>query len=317
MARILAIVGSARRDGYTQQVLDEVLAGAADVTGAEVETVPLLDYTFGPCHSCYECIRMPEHRCILADDMGRRGEGDLWRRIETANGLVLATPVHGWTADALIHLFLERLYPFLWSGELKGIPVATLAVASNQGFQEVANTMLCQWSFTMGARWIGGLPVHIAYWADARPEARDLGRRLAKAALADATEGRRALSDREMWHHYHNSAWPVFPRYLENLTRGTSDGRQSILRRALATGAMQRPEALEHLRQADALFEQALSHQRLGQIEAAMDTLVQASAQWTHATWREFLEEQLIKAPPPRAYRPLDDGDQAQEGEDA
>ncbi|MBC7237532.1 MAG: flavodoxin family protein [Chloroflexi bacterium] len=315
MASILAVVGSARRDGYTVQVLEEICR-EMESSGADVEVLHLLDYTFGPCRSCYECIRMAEHRCILADDMGRRGEGRLWRRVEGANGLLLVTPVHGWAADALIHLFVERLYPFLWSGELKGIPLAAVSVASNQGFQHMANAMLCQWSFTMGARWIGGLPVHMAFWEEVRPEARDLGRRLAEAAASDAREGRRPLSDRELWRYYQNTPWPVFPRYLENLTRGSGDPDRSIIRRALTAGTFRRPEALEHLRQADHWFEEAMAHMRLGDLGRALDALVWASAYWTHATWQEFLEEQLIKVPPPAAYRPLmEDNPSAMKGE--
>jgi hypothetical protein len=33
---------------------------------------------------------------------------------------------------------------------------------------------------------------------------------------------------------------------------------------------------------------------------------VEASAAWTHATWKEFLEEGVIKAKQPEAYRPLE-----------
>ena len=121
MACVLGIMGSARKDGYTVKVLQEALEGVRSVSGVEAEPVHLLDYDFGPCRSCYECIRMAEHRCVRKDDMGERGQGKLWRKVEAANGLVLATPVHIWSADALIHLFIERLYPFLWTGELRGL----------------------------------------------------------------------------------------------------------------------------------------------------------------------------------------------------
>ena len=75
----------------------------------------------------------------------------------------------------------ERRYPFAWSGELKGIPVVTITVASDQGFQITANELPCQPAFTLGMRYIGGLPVHGAYLDEALPKARYLGLKLGEA----------------------------------------------------------------------------------------------------------------------------------------
>ena len=306
MARVVAFLGSARKDGYTVKVLAEMLRGVQSVSGVAGELVHLLDYQFGPCRSCYECIRLADHRCILADDMGDGGKGRLWQEVEKANGIILATPVHCWTADALIHLFVERLYPFLWSGELKGIPAATLSVASNQGFQIVANAMLCEWAFTMGARYVGGLPVHTAYLEDALRQARYLGREIGAAALRDEGQGRRPLTDEEMWLHYQDAPWSAFMPYVENLTMGTRDPGFSIIRKALVQGTFQRKEAVELLRKADDEFKTFAHYYRLGDLENALKSLVTASTYWTHATWREFLQDQLIRTSPPEAYRPME-----------
>jgi len=307
MAHVLGFLGSGRKDGYTVRVLKEVLRGAGEIEGVETELVHLLDYKFGPCTSCYQCIRLPEHRCILPDDMGRKGEGRLWKKVESANGIVLAAPVHFWTADALTHLFVERLYPFLWSGELKGIPVVTIAVASNQGFQAIANELLCQLVFTFGMRYIGGLPVHVAYLDEALPKARYLGSKLGEAALNDEREGRKAMSDEELWLYYEDKPWSVFQRYVENLTMGTGDPQLSIIKRALAHGVFKREEALEFLKKADEEFDKCIHYISLGERRKAIKSLVKASAFWTSATYKEFLEEQLIKAPKPKTYRPIDE----------
>jgi len=307
MARVLGFLGSGRKDGYTIRVLEEVLRGAGEVEGVETELIHLLDYKFGPCTSCYQCIRLPEHRCILPDDMGHRGEGKLWKKVESANGIVLAAPVHFWTADALTHLFVERLYPFAWSGELRGIPVATIAVASNQGFQITANELLCQLAFTLGMRYIGGLPVHVAYLDEALPKARYLGLKLGEAALSDEKEGRKPLSDEELWLYYEDKPWSVFQRYVDNLTMGTGDPQLSIIKRALAHGIFKKKEAVEHLKKADEEFERCMKYISLGERRNAIKSLVKASAFWTSATYKEFLEEQLIKAPKPKTYRPIEE----------
>lgn len=305
MARVIGILGSARKDGYTVKVLNEALEGAKSVSDVEVELIHLLDYNFGPCTSCYECIRMVEHNCILLDDMGKKGEGKLWRKVEEANGLILAAPVHCWSADALTHLFVERLYPFEWSGKLKGIPVVTIAVASNQGFQIIANNMLCEWAFSYSMKYIGGLPVHTAYLDDALLKARYQGVEVGEAALRDEMEGRRAPTDEEIWLYYQDKPWNVFPHYVENLTMGTGDPAFSIIRRALSHGTFKKKEALELLRKADEEFKNFSYHYSLGNYELALKILVKASAFWTHATYKEFLEE-LIKAPPPKIYRPIE-----------
>lgn len=304
MATILAVMGNARRDGYTARVLDALIEGALAGDGITVERVHLLDHTFGPCRSCYSCIRDAEHCCVLRDDMG--AESELVRLIQGAHAMAWATPVHCWTADALIHLFIERLYPNLWSGALQGIPVATLAVASNQGFQIAANRQLCQWALTTGARYVGGLPVHAAYLDEALRDAAHLGARLAQAALLDEREGRRPMADSERWLAYQDAPWAVYPHYVENLTRGSGDPALSIIRQALAQGTFARAEAIERLAQADEAFQRFAHHRALGEHRQAIEALVRASALWTHATWAEFLEEELIKAPPPEAYRPLD-----------
>ena len=307
MARVLGFLGSARRDGYTVKVLKEALEGAKSIQGVEAELIYLLDYKFGPCTSCYECIRRSDHRCVLQDDMGRLGEGKLWKKIEGANGFIFAAPVHFWSADALSHLFIERLYPFLWSGELKGIPVATITVASNQGFQFVANTMLCEWAFTMVMKYVGGLPVHAAYLDEALPRARYLGMKLGEAALKDEKEGRKAPTDEEIWLYYQDKPWRVFPHYIENLTMGTGNPELSVIKRSLAHGTFKRKEAVDLLKKADEEFDKFSYHYSLGNYEEAIKSLVKASAFWTHATWKEFLEERLIKAPPPKVYRPVEE----------
>lgn len=70
MALLLGILCSGRRRGYTSALLSEVLAGAEEVEGVEVEVIYAVDYRFRPCVSCFDCIRDPQHTCSLDDDFG-------------------------------------------------------------------------------------------------------------------------------------------------------------------------------------------------------------------------------------------------------
>ena len=300
MAKVLCILGNARRDGYTIKVLNEAAIGARSIKGVETELIYLLSYSFGPCTSCYHCIRDPDHRCLLPDDMGKNG--DLWRKIEEANGLILASPVHFWTADALMHMFIERLYPFLWSGKLKGIPAATIAVASNQGFHVSANRTLCKWAFTLGMKYVGGLPVHAVEMEAALLKARRLGIKVAEAALKDAREGRKPMTDIERWLEYQDKPWKVYPRYIENLTSGTFNPDFSIIGEFLVRGTFKKEEARRLLENAEREFQIFKHHYSIQNHREAIKHLVKASAFWTHATWKEFLEH-IIGVSPPKTYR--------------
>ena len=58
MNRILAINGSYRDDGITDQTV-EALAQAVEAGGAEVEIILLRDYPIGFCLNCRACTQQP------------------------------------------------------------------------------------------------------------------------------------------------------------------------------------------------------------------------------------------------------------------
>ncbi len=305
MACLLGILASGRRNGYTSSLLREALKGAKNVEGVEIEFLHLRDYKFGPCISCFKCIRDPEHFCTLDDDFGRRGKGELFRKIERANGIFLADAVHIWGPTACAHLFIERCYPFLWSGILEGMPFASLSCATNQGMQILANREICKWAFSFGLRYIGGLPVHTSYLDRALIEANHLGEKLAEAAKVDAQGREKFADDKERWFYYMDKPWNAFIPYLENLTAGTFKSDSSLIETALRHNTFKRKEAIELLKRAQVEFEVAMRYYNLNDYKLASEHLVKASALWTHSTWKEFLELEVVKTEPPEAYRPL------------
>ena len=306
MAKILAVLCSGRRHGYTATVMEAALEGAKEA-GAGVEVAHLREFSFGPCTSCFECIRREDHTCVLPDDMGREGEGRLFVKVRGANALLLADAVHMWGPTASAHLFIERLYPFVWRGELNGMPFASISCATNQGMQHLAREEICKWAFTLGMRYVGGLAVHAARFGRALREAKLLGRRLAEAALEDERGRRRYGDDAERFLDYADKPWSPLLPYLENLTKGTLTDEGSLLEEALCEGTFDDGEALKLLTKAADGLREALKRYKLGDLEGATRALVKASAYWTHATWRQFLEREVIGVKPPRAYRPLPD----------
>ena len=84
MATVLAILTSGRRSGYTATLLQSAIDGIKASDGVEVDFVHSHEFSFGPCRSCFSCIRDPEHVCVVDDDMGRKGKGELFKRIGRA-----------------------------------------------------------------------------------------------------------------------------------------------------------------------------------------------------------------------------------------
>jgi multimeric flavodoxin WrbA len=295
-------MASGRASGFTASVLNGAIRGAESVPAVEVRRLRLHGYRIGPCTSCFHCIRDPMHVCNLRDAMG--AEGALMAEVRRANGWIIADPVHFWGPSAQCHLFIERCYPFVWSGALAGMPFASISCASNQGLHRLANQNLCRWAFSLGLSYVGGLPVHVVYMEQAQRDAEELGRRLGQAAVADA-QGRRKVPDQQRYADYLGAPWSPLEPYLDNLSNGTLTYAGSLI--ALGLRTFRRPEAIELLQQARQPFEDALALYESGQHEKACRHLVRAGALWTHATWREFLEQDVVQADVPPAYRPIEE----------
>lgn len=108
-ARILAINGSYRDGGITDQALDRV-SEELQALGAKVEQIRLRDYPIGFCRNCRECMQQPgtdPGHCVLDDGMAA-----LLKKIESADGVVLAAPTNFSSVTAIYKRFMERLAPY-------------------------------------------------------------------------------------------------------------------------------------------------------------------------------------------------------------
>lgn len=105
MKKIVAILGTYRKGGMTDQVVDAVLEAAAG-RGAQVEKIYLIDQTIAYCDNCRACTQTAgETRgiCPIEDDMA-----GILDRIEAADGIVLASPTNFFNATACFRAFMER-----------------------------------------------------------------------------------------------------------------------------------------------------------------------------------------------------------------
>jgi multimeric flavodoxin WrbA len=263
------------------------------VEGVEVEMVKITDYLpISPCMSCWNCARNDEHRCTLDDSMGRMGKGELIQKVLDANALFIAQPVYFTRPPAATQLFFERLYPFMWSGELNGLPFASLSQAANNGGTRMADKEMAKWAFTRSFRYIGGLPVHMVQYEDARIRARYLGRKLAEAALEDA-KGRRKVTALDKYLGTDGNPWNPLDVYIDDLTNGTYNYQGSLIEYALSHGTVKKREAVDLLEKAAEELKLTLHYYGLGNRLKATEHMIKMRTFWSPATLTEFLDDDL------------------------
>lgn len=111
MSKILAINGSYRDDGITDQAV-AALAQAVTAAGAEVEIILLRDYPIEFCRNCRACNQQPgatPGECVQHDGMAA-----LIAKIEGADGYILAAPTNFGSVTALFKRFMERLVVYAY-----------------------------------------------------------------------------------------------------------------------------------------------------------------------------------------------------------
>lgn len=108
LMKVVGVVGSPRRGGNTEILVETVLAGAAGA-GAKTEVYRLNELNIRGCQGCFYC---QEHgRCRQSDDMAL-----LYEALRTADGLVIGSPIYMGYLTAQTKLFLDRLFAFLKLG---------------------------------------------------------------------------------------------------------------------------------------------------------------------------------------------------------
>jgi multimeric flavodoxin WrbA len=100
--RVLGIMGSPRRGGNTETLMDEVLRAARDA-GATTEKAILKELRIGPCQACDGC--QGSGICVQHDDMPA-----LIEKMVASQVWVLGTPIYWWGPTAQFKLFMDRWY---------------------------------------------------------------------------------------------------------------------------------------------------------------------------------------------------------------
>lgn len=117
MNRILCIAGSPRRGGNTDRLLDSLSAGVTEA-GGEPTRLVVAELAIEPCRACHACSRTGE--CVVRDDMD-----DVYRAIDVAHAVVVATPVFFATVPAGLKSLYDRCQPYWARRYVLGAPPPT------------------------------------------------------------------------------------------------------------------------------------------------------------------------------------------------
>ncbi len=149
MAKVLLINGSPHKDGCTAEALKE-MASVFEKEGVETETVWIGNKNIRGCVACGSCGKTG--RCVTDDAVN-----EIAPKFESADGLVVGSPVYYGSPNGTLLSFLDRLFystPFS-----KHMKVGAAVVSCRRGGSTASFDVLNKY-FT-----ISGMPVASStYW---------------------------------------------------------------------------------------------------------------------------------------------------------
>jgi len=102
--KIIAFLGSPRKNGNTELLLNEAIKGV-ETSGFAVKTFNLNSMHIIPCQDCGGCDATGE--CILNDDMS-----EIYPDIRTADRIILASPIFFFALSAQSKAMIDRCQSF-------------------------------------------------------------------------------------------------------------------------------------------------------------------------------------------------------------
>ena len=105
MKKVIAFIGSPRKNGNTSSIIGEIVRGAKEAE-AETKVYTLNDMNIKPCQSCFFCRK--EEACAIKDDMQ-----SVYEDIKDADAVVIGSPVYMLQVTAQTKLLFDRLFPIM------------------------------------------------------------------------------------------------------------------------------------------------------------------------------------------------------------
>ncbi|MFP4641582.1 MAG: flavodoxin family protein [Dehalococcoidia bacterium] len=187
--KVLGIMGSPRKKGNTDLLLDEALKGASSM-GAEVEKIVPDKLNIEPCREYYGCLR--DGNCVIQDDMD-----EIYPKLLEYNVIIVASPMFFYGVTAQVKALIDRCQA-LWArkhvlkqdfpdGTRKGVFIGVGATKGKNLFEGSILTMKYFFN-AIGVKYADEL---LVWSVDKKGEIREH-----PSALPDAVElGKRVVQD--------------------------------------------------------------------------------------------------------------------------
>ena len=126
MKNILVVVGSGNINGNTDMLAKSFINGATKA-GHRVKKVILNRHIQG-CQGCGAC-QKNGHKCVIQDKMQ-----NIYNFFESADTIVLASPLYFWSISARLKSFIDRLYAISTHDEYPQKDTFLLMTCGSKGF---------------------------------------------------------------------------------------------------------------------------------------------------------------------------------------
>ncbi|MFQ5645935.1 MAG: flavodoxin family protein [bacterium] len=100
--KVLGIMGSPRRGGNVDRLLEQALAGARS-GGASIKKIYLTDQRITPCNGCMACRNTGQ--CVIRDDMDR-----IYPLLFEYDAFVFASPMYHQNMSCYFKTFIDRIH---------------------------------------------------------------------------------------------------------------------------------------------------------------------------------------------------------------
>lgn len=98
--KVIGILGSPRRGGNNETLLDTALEGAKSA-GAKTEKIILNDMNISPCQACGGCNQTG--KCIIEDDFQK-----IYEKLKSSQYFIVASPVYFYGTSSQTKLMIDR-----------------------------------------------------------------------------------------------------------------------------------------------------------------------------------------------------------------
>ena len=150
MKKVVAFMGSPRKEGNTAAVVGEVVRGAKEA-GAEVKLYNLNDMNIRPCQGCLYC--RANEGCAVKDDMQA-----VYADIKGADAVVIGSPVYMFQVSAQTKLLMDRLFPLMDAKFKPRYGIKKTVTVHSQGNPDAA-AFKAAWDANAQVMRVGGLEV--------------------------------------------------------------------------------------------------------------------------------------------------------------